>query len=124
MGWRRRRCKPKLLAEQNAAAMNAPLTCTLQVLGVLYPKLPGSKAGKALAHFKEAAARQESNAELWEVLGDVLAAVDPAGLVVGWGGMAEEALGDGLAAFEIAYLRAWCVCLARPWVDGVSMLGR
>eukprot|EP00887_Chlorella_sp_A99_P005280 scaffold1.g5280.t1 len=51
----------------------------LQVLGVLYPKLGGAKPGRAVAALKAAADRAGTDAELWELLGDVLASVEPAG---------------------------------------------
>lgn len=51
-----------------------------QVLGRVYPKA-ARKAGsaKVVGQFKEAAAQRPSNAELWELLGDLLASLEPAG---------------------------------------------
>ena len=55
----------------------------LRVLGRLYPRLPGkagSAAGGAAAALRgAAAAKHGQRAELWEILGDILAGQDPAG---------------------------------------------
>ena len=50
----------------------------LQILGNLYPHNPG-KARKAVSHFKDAAGRSEKDPEVWEMLGELLAATDPSG---------------------------------------------
>ena len=50
-----------------------------QVLGQLYSKMP-DKAVKSLAKFKEAAARLPKSLEVWEMLAELLAATDPAGM--------------------------------------------
>ena len=50
----------------------------LQILGNLYPHNPG-KAHKAVSHFKEAAGRSDKDPEVWEMLGELLAATDPSG---------------------------------------------
>lgn len=50
----------------------------LQVLGRVLPKLP-TKSSKVVPQFKEAAAQRPKDADLWELLGDLLAAIEPAG---------------------------------------------
>lgn len=51
----------------------------VQVLGQLYSKMP-DKAVKSLARFKEAAARLPKSLEVWEMLAELLATTDPAGM--------------------------------------------
>jgi len=64
----------KLLADK-PAWMDA-----LRVLAPLCPRSGGAAAaaGRTASHFKAAAERQPDNANLWEMLGDVLANADPA----------------------------------------------
>ena len=50
----------------------------MQILGNLYPHNPG-KAHKAVSHFKDAAGRSDKDPEVWEMLGELLAATDPSG---------------------------------------------
>ena len=50
----------------------------MQILGNLYPHNPG-KAHKAVSHFKDAASRSDKDPEVWEMLGELLAATDPSG---------------------------------------------
>ncbi|DBA73696.1 TPA: hypothetical protein ACH3X2_009676 [Trebouxia sp. C0005] len=50
----------------------------LKILGNLYPHNPG-KAHKAVSHFKDAASRSDKDPEVWEMLGELLAATDPSG---------------------------------------------
>ncbi|KAL4854380.1 RNA polymerase-associated protein CTR9 [Chlorella vulgaris] len=50
----------------------------LQVLGRVYPKTT-LKSTKVVPQFKEAAAQRPKDAELWELLGDLLSAQEPAG---------------------------------------------
>ncbi len=52
--------------------------CCMQILGNLYPHNPG-KAHKAVSHFKDAASRSDKDPEVWEMLGELLAAADPSG---------------------------------------------
>ena len=52
--------------------------CCMQILGNLYPHNPG-KAHKAVSHFKDAASRSDKDPEVWEMLGELLAATDPSG---------------------------------------------
>ena len=47
-------------------------------MGNLYPHNPG-KAHKAVSHFKDAASRSDKDPEVWEMLGELLAATDPSG---------------------------------------------
>ena len=54
----------------------------VQVLGQLYSKMP-DKAVKSLARFKEAAARLPKSLEVWEMLAELLAITDPAGMSAG-----------------------------------------
>lgn len=59
----------------------AALPAAAQVLGRLHPRLPAAKSGKALlgAVREATAVRHAEAADLWEILGDLLAATDPAG---------------------------------------------
>lgn len=60
----------------------------LEVLGRVYPMAPqrGSEhKARVVGQFKDAAAARPGNAELWELLGDLLAPLEPAG---GWWGLA------------------------------------
>jgi hypothetical protein len=50
----------------------------LQVLGRVYPKTK-LRSTKVVPHFKEAVAQRPNNAELWELLGDLLSSLEPAG---------------------------------------------
>ena len=57
----------------------ACLHTSVQVLGRVYPKT-ALKGTKVAGQFKEAAAQRPQNAELWELLGDVLSSLEPAGV--------------------------------------------
>lgn len=50
----------------------------LQVLGRVYPKT--TSKSKVVPQFKEAAALRPKNVGLWELLGDLLASLEPAGM--------------------------------------------
>ncbi|PSC73221.1 RNA polymerase-associated CTR9-like protein [Micractinium conductrix] len=50
----------------------------LQVIGRVLPRT-AQKSTKAVPQLKEAAAQRPKDAELWELLGDVLSAIEPAG---------------------------------------------
>jgi hypothetical protein len=50
----------------------------IQVLGRVYPKTT-LKSTKVVPQFKEAAAQRPKDAELWELLGDLLSSQEPAG---------------------------------------------
>jgi RNA polymerase-associated protein CTR9 len=57
----------------------------LRVLGPLLPRLPTARAGtRAARHFREAAERDSGGGALWEMLGDALAASDPAGALAAY----------------------------------------
>lgn len=49
-----------------------------QILAYLYPQLP-SKVGEKVGLLKDAAVRNHQDAEVWGLLGELLAPLDPAG---------------------------------------------
>ena len=53
---------------------------SLQILGNLYPQMEGRKGQTALDHFKQAAEKNTSNGEVLEMLAELLATTDPAGM--------------------------------------------
>ena len=53
----------------------------MQVLGNLYPQME-RKGQAAVAHFKEAAQKNNSSGEVWEMLGELLASTDPVGVLL------------------------------------------
>jgi hypothetical protein len=62
----------------NASPACLRLGLGVQVLGRVYPKT-ALKGTKVAGQFKEAAAQRPQNADLWELLGDVLSSLEPAG---------------------------------------------
>lgn len=50
----------------------------LQVLGRVLPKTP-LKSTKVVPQFKEATEQRPQDADLWELLGDLLSSLEPAG---------------------------------------------
>lgn len=51
----------------------------LQLLGNLYPQMEGRKGQAALEHFKRAAEKTSNSGQVLEMLGELLATVDPQG---------------------------------------------
>ncbi|RMZ53978.1 hypothetical protein APUTEX25_002555 [Auxenochlorella protothecoides] len=59
-------------------------TDALQVLGKLYPRLRLGPDAAGIPHFKAALKRLGERADLWEMLGDVLAPLDPGGALAAY----------------------------------------
>ena len=51
----------------------------MQLLGQLYPQMPGKKQA-ALVQFQEAARKNTSSAGVWQILGELLSPVDAQGM--------------------------------------------
>ena len=49
-----------------------------QLLGQLYPQMPGKRQA-ALAQFQRAAEKHTCSGEVWQMLGELLAPIDPQG---------------------------------------------
>ena len=52
----------------------------MQVLGNLYPQMEGRRGQAAVEHFKSAAEKNTSSGQVLEMLGELLATSDPAGM--------------------------------------------
>ena len=51
----------------------------VQLLGQLYPQMPGKRAA-ALAQFQRATQKHTSSADVWQILAELLAPVDAQGM--------------------------------------------
>ena len=49
-----------------------------QLLGQLYPQMPGKRQA-ALAHFQRAAQQSTCSGDVWQILGELLAPIDAQG---------------------------------------------
>ncbi len=76
----------------------APLCLSPQILGqLIYDN--SAKVEKTIGHFRDAASKQEDDADIWELLAELLAPSDPAG---------DQGLGRGLlSGLGASCFRIW-----------------
>lgn len=85
-----RTARPAAAAEPTRGARAARPRPARQVLGRVWPQTQKRHGAKLVSQFKEAAAQRPSDAALWELLGDLLAGLEPAGgcrAPLGWTGL-------------------------------------